>query len=153
MPQIAMRILAVMFFIAYNNPSSVTMRRNLMKKIANLLVTLLLFGHVAMAQTRPPLLSEPVVAALSVELSGETAKRNLEYISRHHRMSASRGFQAAAEFIAEQARAYGLEEVVILQFPADGKTFYGAQKARPAWDAECAELWEMSQTPEGLKPA
>jgi hypothetical protein len=49
-----------------------------MKKIANLLVALLLFGHIAIAQTRPPLLSEPVVAALSVELSGETAKRNLE---------------------------------------------------------------------------
>ena len=112
-----------------------------MKKIANLLVALLLFGHVASAQTRPPLLSEPVVAALSVELSGGTAKRNLEYISRHHRLRASRGFHAAAEFIAEQARAYGLEEVAILQFPADGKTFYGVQKARPAWDAEFAELW------------
>jgi hypothetical protein len=129
------------------------MQRNLMKKIANLLVALLFFGNVAIAQTRPPLLSEPVVAALSVELSGETAKRNLEYISRHHRMRASRGFRAAAEFIAEQARAYGLEEVAILQFPADGKTFYGPQKARQAWDAEFAELWEMSQTPEGLKPA
>jgi hypothetical protein len=78
-----------------------------MKKIAKLLAALLLFGYVAIAQTGPPLLSEPVVAALSVELSGETAKRNLEYISRHHRMRGSRGFHAAAEFIAEQARAYG----------------------------------------------
>src|SRR5262249_29367656 len=112
-----------------------------------------LLVQVAMAQTRPPLLSEPVVAALSAELSGETAKRNLEYISRHHRMRASRGFHAAAEFIAEQARAYGLEEVAILQFPADGKTFYGAQKARQAWDAEFAELWEMSPSPAALKPA
>src|SRR5262245_13134245 len=129
------------------------MQRNLMEKIANLLFALLLFGDVAIAQTRPPLLSEPVVAALSVELSGETAKRNLEYLSRHHRMRASRGFHAAAEFIAEQARDYGLEEVAILQFPADGKTFYGPQKSRPAWDAEFAELWEMSQKQEGLKTA
>lgn len=124
-----------------------------MKQIATTLLALLIFSQIAFAQTKPPLLSEPVVAALSNELSGETAKRNLEYISRHHRMRASRGFHAAAEFIAEQARSYGLDDVRILQFPADGKTFYGTQKARPAWDAEFAELWEMGQTPEGLKPA
>ena len=58
-------------------------------------------------------------------------------------MRASRGFRSAAEFVAEQARGYGLDSVEILQFPADGKTFYGTQKARPAWDAEFAELWEL----------
>lgn len=123
-----------------------------MKRIATPLIVLLVFSQVVIAQTKPPLLPEPVVAALSAELSGETAKRNLEFISRHHRMRASQGFRSAAEFIAEQARGYGLAEVSILQFPADGKTFYGTQKARPAWDAEFAELWEMSSTPEGLKP-
>src|SRR3712207_6986133 len=50
------------------------------------------------------------VAALARELSGETAKRNLEFIARHHRMRGSRGFRAAADFIVEQARAYGLED-------------------------------------------
>ncbi len=118
-----------------------------MKIIAiTLLVTLLLI-HPASAQQKPPLLPEPVVAALANELSGETAKRNLEYISRQHRMRASKGIRTAAEFIAEQSRSYGLEGVEILQFPADGKTFYGTQKARPAWDAEFAELWEMGSTP------
>jgi aminopeptidase YwaD len=124
----------------------------IMKHIVTSLVCLLISSHIAIAQTKPPLLPEPVVAALSAELSGETAKRNLEYISRHHRMRASRGFRAAAEFIAEQARSYGLDEVSVLQFPADGKTFYGTQKARPAWDAEFAELWEMSGTGQDMKP-
>lgn len=124
-----------------------------MKRTLSLLIALLVFNHNTAAQSKPPLLPEPVAAALSSELSGETAKRNLEYISRHHRMRASRGFRTAAEFIAEQARSYGLEEVSILQFSADGKTFYGTQKARPAWDAEFAELWEMHRTPEGIKPA
>ena len=95
------------------------------------------------AQQGPPLLPEPVVAALANELSGETAKRDLEFISRQHRMRASKGISIAAEFVAEQARVYGLEDVEILKFPADGKTFYGTQKARPAWNAEFAELWEM----------
>ncbi len=124
-----------------------------MKRISVALLAIHLCSSITIGQTNPPLLSESVVAALSAELSGETAKRNLEYISRHHRMRASRGFRAAAEFIAEQARSYGLDEVRILHFPADGKTFYGTQKARPAWDAEFAELWEMSETPEGLKQA
>ncbi len=118
-----------------------------MKIIAITLLVALLLVPPASAQQKPPLLPEAVVAALANELSGETAKRNLEYISRQHRMRASKGIRTAAEFIAEQARSYGLEGVEILQFPADGKTFYGTQKARPAWDAEFAELWEMGPTP------
>jgi hypothetical protein len=97
----------------------------------------------AFAQSKPPLLSEPIVAALANELSGETAKRNLEFLSRQHRMRASRGFNAATEFIADQARSYGLDKVEILQFPADGKTMFGTQKSRMAWNADFAELWEI----------
>ena len=113
-----------------------------MKTTAGLLFALLCCAS-AVPQSKPPLLPEPVVAALANELSGETAKRNLEFISRQHRMRASRGFNAAAEFVAEQARGYGLDQVEILQFPADGKTFYGTQKARLAWNADFAELWEL----------
>ena len=103
----------------------------------------------AMASTatgqKPPLLEEKVVAALAEELSGETAKRTVEGISRNHRTRGSRPFRAAAELIAERARAYGLEKVEILEFPADGKIFYGTQRSRPRWDAEFAELWELRQ--------
>ncbi|HUE80925.1 MAG TPA: M28 family peptidase [Pyrinomonadaceae bacterium] len=95
------------------------------------------------------LLGEPVIAALSQELSGETAKRNLEYIARRHRMRGSRGFRAAADHIAAQLRQYGLADARVEQFPADGKLFYGTQRSRPPWDAEFAELWELRQTNEG----
>jgi hypothetical protein len=91
---------------------------------------------------KPPLLPEKDVAALANELSGETAKRNLEVIATHHRQRGSQGFHAAAELVAERLRAYGLSDVGILQFPADGKIFYGTQRSRPAWDAEVGELWE-----------
>jgi aminopeptidase YwaD len=97
------------------------------------------------AAQAPPLLTSAEVAAFDQELSGETAKRNLEFITREHRMRGSRGFRAAAEFVAERARAYGLSDVTILAFPADGKTFYGTQKSRLAWDADFAELWEMRE--------
>jgi aminopeptidase YwaD len=97
------------------------------------------FGAVASAQ-KPPLLPEKDVAALANELSGETAKRNLEGIARFHRQRGSQGFHAAAELVAERARAYGLSDVAILEFPADGKIFYGTQRSRPAWDGEVGEL-------------
>ncbi len=100
---------------------------------------------------QPPLLPEQTIAALAGELSGETAKRNLEAIARYHRMRGSRQFRAAAEFIAARAREYGLERVEILQFPADGTTFYGTQKARPAWDAEFGELWELREEENGRR--
>ncbi|MCA1635899.1 MAG: M28 family peptidase [Acidobacteria bacterium] len=114
-------------------------------------ICLLLIANLAHAK-QSTLLPEPVIAALSQELSGETAKRNLEYVARHHRMRGSRGFRAAAEHIIEQLRAYGLEEVRLEQFPSDGKIFYGTQKSRPAWDAEFAELWEMRETDAGWTP-
>ncbi len=92
---------------------------------------------------KPPLLPEKEVAALANEISGETAKQNLEGIARFHRQRGSKGFHEAAELVAERLRAYGLSDVAILQFPADGKIFYGTQRSRPAWDVEVGELREI----------
>ncbi len=102
----------------------------------------------AVRTQKPPLLPENEVAALANELSGETAKRNLEGIARFHRQRGSKGFHEAAELVAERSRAYGLSDVAILQFPADGKIFYGTQRSRPAWDAEVGELWEVKEVNE-----
>jgi aminopeptidase YwaD len=105
-----------------------------------------LLAGTARAQ-KPPLLPEKDVAALANELSGETAKRNLEVIATFHRQRGSRGFHAAAELVAERVRAYGLSDVQIWEFPADGKIFYGTQRSRPAWDADAGELWEVKAKP------
>jgi aminopeptidase YwaD len=113
-----------------------------MKKIAVMMAGLAMSAGAAWGQ-KPPLLAEKEVAALASELSGAAAKRNLEGIARFHRQRGSKGFHEAAELVAERLRAYGLSEVAILEFPADGKIFYGTQRSRPAWDAEFAELWEM----------
>lgn len=110
-----------------------------MRRYVLVVLATLAAGDVVSAQ-KPPLLPEQDVAALASELSGETAKRNLEGIARNHRQRGSHGFHAAAELVAELARAYGLSDVAILQFPADGKIFYGTQRSRPAWDAELGEL-------------
>src|SRR5712671_2140699 len=113
-----------------------------MRAVLTLGVSLFVLVAVANGQ-KPPLLPEKDVAALANELSGETAKRNLEGLARLHRQRGSRGFHEAAELVAERLRAYGLSDVAILQFPADGKIFYGTQKSRPAWDAEEGTLEEV----------
>jgi aminopeptidase YwaD len=120
--------------------------------IACVLILPFLLSGPAFAQ-KPPLLPEKDVAALAQELSGETAKRNLEGIARFHRQRGSQGFHSAAELVAERVRAYGLSDVQILQFPADGKIFYGTQRSRPAWDAEFAELWEIKDSHPGVRLA
>ncbi len=66
-----------------------------MKKMTAILAGLAL-GGAASAQ-KPPLLEEKEVAALTEELSGETAKRNLEAIAQFHRQRGSRGFHEAAK--------------------------------------------------------
>jgi aminopeptidase YwaD len=110
--------------------------------VRHVIFAILLVACAAQART-PPLLPEKDVAAMADELSGETAKRNLEGIARLHRQRGSEGFHAAAELIATSARAHGLSNVEILKFPADGKIFYGPQRSRPAWDAEEGELAEI----------
>jgi hypothetical protein len=82
---------------------------------------------------------------LATEFSGETARRNLEQITRQHRIRGSRQFRLAADFIVDQLRAYGLQDAHVEEFPADGSQWYGTQRARPAWDADFAELWEVRQ--------
>ena len=98
----------------------------------------------ASAQQRPPLLSEPVIDALAKELSGERAHETIRAISKNHRVRGSRPFRAAADFIVARAREAGLEDAKVEEFPADGKIFYGTQRSRPPWDAEFAELREIS---------
>mgnify|MGYP002628419530 FL=1 len=83
---------------------------------------------------------------LNEELSGESAKRNLEFISRQHRMRGSEGYTKSVNFIVDKLKEYNLEGIEIIKIPTDGKTMYGTQKARLAWDVEFAELWEQSNT-------
>src|SRR5580658_4199230 len=116
-----------------------------------LVIALLCAIALPCAAQKPPLLPEKDVAALAQELSGEIAKRNLEGVARFHRQRGSQGFHSAAELVAERARAYGLSDVAILQFPADGKIYYGTQRSRPPWDVEFAELWEMKGGVESVR--
>ncbi|HEX8620088.1 MAG TPA: DUF4910 domain-containing protein, partial [Thermoanaerobaculia bacterium] len=103
---------------------------------------ILFFTLTASAQTLP-FLSDKEISALATEISGETAKRTVEGLSRQHRMRGSRGFRNAADQIVAELKRYGLEDAHLESLPADGTIFYGTQRSRPAWNAEFAELWEL----------
>ena len=99
-----------------------------------------------------PFQQQELVRNLDNELSGESAKRNLEYLSRLHRMRGSEDYQKATEFIQSKLNEYHLEQIELFNVPADGKIMYGTQKSRPAWDVKFAELWEMENKNEKWQP-
>src|SRR5258708_23792700 len=106
-------------------------------------ITLILAISASALGSAIPLIPDSQVSALASEVSGESAKRNLEGFSRLHRMRGSRDFRKAAEQVVAELTKYGYVDAHIEQFPADGKVFYGTQRSRPAWDADFAELREL----------
>jgi len=106
-------------------------------------IALLLTVSASLHSQTVPLLSDAQITALSGEISGESAKRNLEGFSRLHRMRGSRDFHRAAEQVLGELQKYGYTDAHLEKLPADGKIFYGTQRSRPAWDADFAELWEL----------
>jgi hypothetical protein len=96
----------------------------------------------ATAQTLP-FLTDGEISSIATEISGESAKRNVEAFSRQHRMRGSRGFRAAADQVLAELKRYGFSDAHFESLPADGTIFYGTQRSRPAWNAEFAELWEV----------
>jgi hypothetical protein len=96
----------------------------------------------AVSAATPPLLPEPVISALASEIDGDRAKRDIEVFSQQHRMRGSEPFHRVTQHIVAELQRAGLTDVEVLRFPADGTTMFGTQKARLAWDAEFAELWD-----------
>ncbi|HJQ41401.1 MAG TPA: DUF4910 domain-containing protein [Thermoanaerobaculia bacterium] len=107
------------------------------------LLIALIFASSSAAQTLP-FLTDKEITALASEISGESAKRTVEGLSRQHRMRGSRGYHAAAEQVVAELKRAGLTDAHIESLPADGKIFYGTQRSRPPWNAELAELWEVN---------
>ena len=107
------------------------------------LVTIGLFAAQAAQADLRELIDENVLKQIAEETSGEAAKRNLDTITLQHRMRASSQFEVATQHILDQLQHYGLDEIDVLEFAADGKTMFGTQKSRPVWDVWFAQLWEV----------
>lgn len=79
------------------------------------------------------LLGADVIRALDEEISGAAAKRYVQRLSTFHRVPASPGFHAAIEYIKSQAQQFGLADIEVETFPADGSTFFGTLRANRGW--------------------
>ena len=115
------------------------MSKLLLPRVAALV---LLASSAANADIRE-LIDEDVLKQIAEETSGEAAKRNLDTLTLQHRMRASSQFEIATQHIVKQLKHYGLDEIDVLEFDADGKTLYGTQMSRPVWDVRFAQLWEI----------
>lgn len=113
--------------------------------LRSLFTILLVLSNTFIAAQQVPLNQEGLVSHLDQELSGESAKRNLEYISRLHRMRGSNDYNKAIAFLTTKLKDYNLESIEVIKIPADGKTMYGTHKTRPAWNVEFAELWQLKE--------
>src|SRR5215813_7934765 len=96
------------------------------------------------SQQKTTLLPDTQLDALVAEASGSLAKDTIIALGRLHRVQASPGFHEAASYIAEKAREYGLQEVAIESFPADGVTTYNTFRSYPGWEAEAGVLTEIA---------
>ncbi|MDH3440098.1 MAG: DUF4910 domain-containing protein [Gammaproteobacteria bacterium] len=89
------------------------------------------------------LVPQPVLKLFAEEISGESAKRNLDTITLQHRMRAGSQFDEATDHISRMLASYMVDDAFVLEYPADGETMFGTQKSRPVWKVFFAELWEM----------
>ncbi|MGH7454531.1 MAG: hypothetical protein ACRENG_24470, partial [bacterium] len=90
------------------------------------------------------MLSDAQLSAIVAEASGTLAKENIVALGRFHRVQASAGFHEAANYIAAKAREYGLQEVKIDSFRADGATTYNTFRSYFGWEAEAGILSEVA---------
>ena len=112
-----------------------------MKAILRSIFILSVFSApVFLAAQEVPLEQKELVSYLDSELSGESAKRNLEFITTLHRMRGSDDYNKAIAFLTGKLHDYHLEAVEVIRIPADGKTMYGTHKTRPAWNSQLKYL-------------
>src|SRR2546428_12999632 len=109
-----------------------------MRYVLTLGVSLFVLATAAEAQ-KPPLLPEKDVAALGNEVSGGTAKRNLEGIARFHRQRGAKGFHEAAGLVGGRVRGCGMSGVGGFEVSAGGKNFFGEARIRAGLGAG---VWE-----------
>jgi aminopeptidase YwaD len=87
------------------------------------------------------LLPSPAIQAIRGESTGEIPMTHFRHIVTHYSgFAPSKGGDDLAAYIAERVRAYGLEDVAIEGFPADGQSFFWAFLTEPAWEAESGTL-------------
>jgi hypothetical protein len=117
--------------------------------IRTLFFTLVTAGILHAGQ-KVTLMDDTALEAFRATVSGALAKSHIVALSQMHRVQASEGYHRAAEYVRDRAVSYGLEEVRIIELPADGETRYNHFRAYYGWQAEEGTLWEVAPRKERI---
>lgn len=109
------------------------------------LLILLLFSPAQQAQSFENILVDKKAAPfLLAELSGERAMDYIHKISRFHRIRGGgpgSGFNRAVDFVVNELKGIGLENILVDRFPSDGFTTYLGWDSPVGWRVKSAKLW------------
>ncbi|HEX9827559.1 MAG TPA: M28 family peptidase [Flavobacteriaceae bacterium] len=100
-----------------------------MKKCIQLLM-LIVFTIPSFSQ-ETPFLNDDEIRLLTNELSGDRSFEHIRILTQWHRNSGMDGYFKAAEYVVEEAKKAGLEDVKFIEQPLEG----------PNYTAISAELW------------
>jgi hypothetical protein len=106
------------------------------KTLAAMVAVLVVAGIVSVAQTAQaqtsPFIQDDVYRALVNEISGDIAFEHVRWLTHYHRpMGGGAGFEAAARYVEQKAKEYGLEEVRAIKLPGN----------QSSWTPTLGELW------------
>jgi hypothetical protein len=90
------------------------------------------------------LLQDSVTVKLIQTSSGDLALDYVSHIALWDRSQYTPGYDRAAEWVLQQAKQFGLEQVTIEQYPSDGKVDNFGNQTQPIWTVKKAELWMTS---------
>jgi len=83
---------------------------------------------------------QPLLEKIRPAVSGEEALAHVHRLCQFRREVFSPGYRQAAEYCCQVIREVGLEEVELLEYPADGETKYGDYVMPRVWNLKEAEL-------------
>lgn len=78
--------------------------------------------------------------AVRAEVSGSRAKRFVENICQFHRIQASPGFRAAAEYVLAELKRLGVRNCKIESFPSNGRRKYFTWHSPVGWEGKRGRL-------------
>jgi aminopeptidase YwaD len=87
---------------------------------------------------------QTLISMLQAEVSGVAAKNYVAEITRFHRIQASPGFRAAAQYVADALREASLDARVI-SYPADGETTFWSMRTFLEWSCKEASLFLLDK--------
>ncbi len=126
------------------------MRRERFGRSLGPAIALTIFVLVPPLPAGPPVTPEEIVRTLADEVSGETARRFTDAISKFDRIQAAPGYHDAAVWVKGELERAGYKNVTLEGWPSDGTKRYSTYRSVIGWKASKGELWMTSPVRERL---